>query len=60
MPACPHTMKRTREDGAAVCCDCGRVFLPRKRKATVPYVDISHVTDADGVTRRLQSPVRVF
>lgn len=61
MPACAHTMRRTREsDGATVCCDCGKVFKPQKAKASAPFVDISHVTDADGVTRRLSSTVRVF
>lgn len=25
-----------------------------------PFVDVSHVTDADGVTRRLSNAVRVF
>lgn len=60
MPACPHTMKAEGRDGVIYCCDCGKIIKPKKPKAIVPYVDISHVTDADGVTRRLQSPVRVF
>jgi len=60
MASCAHTMRRTRpEDSKDVRCDCGKVFK-RKPKAVSPYVDISHVTDADGVIRRLQTTVRVF
>lgn len=31
-----------------------------KLRPVAGYQDVSHVTDADGITRRLQTPVRVF
>lgn len=38
----------------------GKFVVQRVMESSVPYVDISHVTDADGVTRRLSRATRVF
>jgi hypothetical protein len=48
----------------AVRLDDGRTYYANPENVvacvTVPFVDISHITDGDGVTRRLSSALRVF
>lgn len=43
--------------------DCERIvrkaYVPAE-SARVPFVDVSNITDADGVSRKLKSAVRVF
>jgi hypothetical protein len=59
-----HETRDAAEEWAAELAKPGRrpIRLPAgiRIRANAPFVDVSHITDADGVPRRLSSTVRVF